>query len=117
MVHKVYKELMILGLIQFTFILLKDFGAVHPTKSYTHCFDFSLLLVTFTIFLYVTNMVCRAPLAAVPIITPVTHAFAARAVIGVQQLRDAYLQTLLGSHGHENNSRRRPRVEGKPAAG
>lgn len=55
MVYKVYKELMILGLIQFIFILLKDFGIVHPTKSYTGCFDFCLLMVTYTVFLYVFN--------------------------------------------------------------
>jgi|EP01043_Picozoa_sp_COSAG02_P012081 hypothetical protein len=78
MVHKVYKELMILGFIQFLFILAKDFRVVHPTKSYTHCFDFSLLLVTFSIFLYVANMVSEAPLATVPQATPATHAFAAR---------------------------------------
>ena len=57
MLHKVYKELMILGFIQFFFILSKDFGITHPTKSYTHCFDFSLLVVTFTVFLYVSNTV------------------------------------------------------------
>jgi hypothetical protein len=120
MVHKVYKELMILGFIQFIFILLKDFGVVHPTQSYTHCFDFSLLLVTFTIFLYVFNMVREAPLAAVPQAVPTTHAFAwgrARASVGGKQLRDAYHQALLGSHGDENDSRHHPRAEGKPAGG
>ena len=34
MLHKVYKELMILGFIQFAFILLKDFGAIAPTTAY-----------------------------------------------------------------------------------
>lgn len=60
MVHKVYKELMILGFIQFAFILSKDFGITQPTKSTTHCFDWSLLMVTFTVFLYVCNTVRAA---------------------------------------------------------
>ena len=55
MLHKVYKELMILGFIQFAFILLKDFGYIYPTVKRVHCFDFSLLLVTFTVFLYIFN--------------------------------------------------------------
>ena len=78
MVHKVYKELMILGFIQFVFILLKDFGVVHPTKSYTHCFDFSLLLVTFTVFLYAGNMVSKAPSVAALQGAPVTNTSTAR---------------------------------------
>ena len=78
MVHKVYKELMILGFIQFTFILLKDFRVVHPTKSYTHCFDFSLLLVTFTVFLYAANMVSNAPRAAALRGAPMANTCAAR---------------------------------------
>ena len=76
MVHKVYKELMILGFIQFIFILLKDFRVVHPTPSKTHCFDFSLLLVTFTILLYVVNMVRETPPAAVAQAIPTIHSFA-----------------------------------------
>ena len=55
MVRKAYKEMMLLGVLMFIFIMLKDFRAFAPTQSFTHCFDFSLLMVTFTIFLYVGN--------------------------------------------------------------
>jgi hypothetical protein len=51
MLSKVYRELMILGFIGFTFIGAKERGLV-TSPSFIHCFEFCDLMVTIVVFLY-----------------------------------------------------------------
>ena len=59
MVHKVYRELMILGFIGFTFIMSKERGLA-ASPSYIHCFEFCDLMVTIVVFLYTASTAIAA---------------------------------------------------------
>ena len=51
MLWKIYRELMILGFIGFTFIMAKERG-LQATPAFIHCFEFCDLMVTNVVFLY-----------------------------------------------------------------
>ena len=55
MLTKVYKELMILGVIAFGLIMGKEVGIIDWSAETLHCFEFCDLLVSICVLVYVAN--------------------------------------------------------------
>ena len=55
MLSKIYRELMILGFIAFSVILLKEFNVLHWNAETLHVFEFCDLLVSICVLIYVGN--------------------------------------------------------------